>query len=232
MTHRPRRPAPPRQGLLARIKSTILRQFTMEAIFTTFYRKNIWFDSESRSGPGSTLEITKNIRRELPTMVRQLGVRRLLDVPCGDFHWMKEVDLGVETYIGGDIVSEMVDRNNRLYADQARSFLKLDITQDPLPRTDLVFCRDCLVHLPEKCVWQALANIRRSGATYLLTTTFPRQTQNKNVAVAGQWRPLNLQIAPFNFSEPLALIDEQNTWKADRYPDKSLGLWRVADISL
>jgi hypothetical protein len=53
---------------------------------------------------------------------------------------------------------------------------------------------------------------------------------NKDVAIAGQWRPLNLQIAPFNFPRPLRLIDEQNTWKANRYPGKSLGLWRVQDI--
>jgi SAM-dependent methyltransferase len=230
MSHDPLRPAPARKGLLARIKSSIVRQFTMETIFTTFYRKNVWFNTESRSGPGSTLAITEAIRRELPELVRQLDVRRLLDIPCGDFHWMKEVDLDLDRYIGADIVSEMVQQNNRRYADELRSFLKLDITQDPVPQVDLVFCRDCLVHLPEKRVWQALENIERSGSTYLLTTTFPRQTKNKDVMFVGQWRPLNLQVAPFNFPEPLRLIDEKNTWKADRYPDKSLGLWRVADL--
>lgn len=224
------RPAPPRPSLLTRIKNAILRQFTLETIFTAFYRKNIWFDAESRSGPGSTLEITKTIRRELPLLVRRLQVRSLLDVPCGDFHWMKEVDLGVETYTGADIVADLVEQNNRRYADDVRSFVKLDVTKDALPAADLVFCRDCLVHLPEHCVWQSLDNIRRSGATYLLTTTFPQKTKNKNVTVPGQWRPLNLQIAPFSFPEPLLLINEQNTWKADRYPDKSLGLWRVEDL--
>jgi SAM-dependent methyltransferase len=223
-------PARARQGLLARIKSAVRRPFTLETRFTAFYRKNVWFDAESRSGPGSTLEITKVIRRELPALLRHLGVRRLLDIPCGDFHWIKEVDLGVDSYIGADIVSEMIERNNRCYADHVRRFVKLDITQDPLPQVDLVFCRDCLVHLPGKCIGQALENIRRSGSTYLLTTTFPRQTKNRDVTFAGQWRPLNLQLAPFFFPEPLRLIDERNTWKADRYPDKSLGLWRVEDL--
>jgi SAM-dependent methyltransferase len=217
---------------LARWTKSIRQWFTLETIFTAFYRRNMWFDAESRSGPGSTLEITETIRRELPELVRELGIRRLLDIPCGDFHWMKEVDLGVDTYFGADIVAKMVEENNRLHADGVRSFLKLDITRDPLPQADLVFCRDCLVHLPETCVRQALENIRRSGANYLLTTTFPLQTRNKDVTFAGQWRPLNLQIAPFHFPAPLRLIDEHNTWKSDRYPGKSLGLWRVQDIPL
>lgn len=206
-------------------------RFIMRAVFTAFYRKNMWFNAESRSGPGSTLEITQPIRTELPALVGQLGVRRLLDIPCGDFHWMKGLDLDIDSYIGADLVSDLVDANTRRHGNSVRRFLRLDVTCDALPKADLVLCRDCLVHLPERYVWRAIDGIRRSGATYLLTTTFPSHERNRDIAFPGQWRPLNLEADPYGFPAPLRLLDEGNTWKADRHPGKSLGLWRTRDLS-
>ena len=189
--------------------STISRRLIMQAVFTAFYRKNIWFNAESRSGPGSTLSITEPIRAELPALLKELGVRRLLDIPCGDFHWMEGLRLEIDSYIGADIVSDMVDINARRHGSDVRHFRRLDITCDELPRADLVLCRDCLVHLPEEYVWRALEHIKRSGPTYLLTTTFPSRDRNTDIAFPGQWRPLNLQIAPYGFPAPLRLIDEK-----------------------
>lgn len=63
------------------------------ATFTSIYRNNGWGSLESRSGAGSTLASTANIRRELPGLVERLNIRTLLDAPCGDFNWMKEVAL-------------------------------------------------------------------------------------------------------------------------------------------
>jgi hypothetical protein len=51
----------------------------------------------------------------MPVLVEELGVRTFLDIPCGDFYWMKEVKLGVELYIGADIVSEAIDSNASEY---------------------------------------------------------------------------------------------------------------------
>lgn len=213
-----------------RLARRIGQRFSPEAIFAAFYRMNVWFDSESRSGPGSTIAITRVIREELPRMVRQLGICRMLDIPCGDFHWMREVELEIDSYIGADIVSGLIRDNERRYANDTRRFLKLDVTCDELPQVDLVLCRDCLVHLPERRVLQAIENIKRSGSTYLLTTTFPLLGRNEDIAIPGQWRMLNLQIAPYHFPVPLELIDEKNTWKPQLYPAKSLGLWRIADL--
>ena len=36
----------------------------------------------------------------------------MLDIPCGDFYWMKEVDLKDIEYIGADIVDELIKKNN------------------------------------------------------------------------------------------------------------------------
>lgn len=63
-------------------------------VFTMIYRRGVWRDSESRSGSGSNMRATEAIRAELPRMLEALQIKSLLDVPCGDFNWMKEIKLG------------------------------------------------------------------------------------------------------------------------------------------
>lgn len=200
-----------------------------EAIFAAIYRKNRWYSKKSVSGIGSELEWTGEVRKAIPEIVRLTGTKTLLDAACGDFHWFKEISVDLERYIGADIVPELIAANQRAYAGENRCFLKLDITHDSLPQVDLILCRDCLVHLSFEDIFAALQNIIDSGSTYLLTTTFPRLSRNEDL-VTGGWRPLNLQIAPFHLPEPLVLINEHYTRGGEQYADKSLALWKVADL--
>jgi predicted NBD/HSP70 family sugar kinase len=75
-------------------------------------------------------------------------------------------------------------------------------------------------------IFEALANIQRSGALYLLTTTFLHRT---NVDIeTGEFRPINLQAKPFNFPPPIELIED--TCEDLGYWDQRLALWRIADL--
>jgi len=209
-----------------------LADLDLRARFARMYETNLWDGAESRSGVGSSLAATATVRAELPVLLRSLGVRRLLDVPCGDFHWMAHVDLaaaGVASYVGGDVVPALVAENRRRHAAPGREFVEVDLTRGPLPAADAVLCRDCLVHLSFANVWRALAAIRASGATHLITTTFPDRAANADV-VDGDWRPLNLERAPFHFPPPAALLVEECEEEGGAYADKSLGAWRVADL--
>lgn len=200
--------------------------------FARMYETNLWDGAESRSGVGSSLHATRRVRTELPGLLRALGVRRLLDVPCGDFHWMAHVDLaaaGVERYVGGDVVPALVRATRERHGGPGRGFVEVDLTRGPLPAADAVLCRDCLVHLSFANVWRALAAVRASGARHLITTTFPDRLANADVA-DGDWRPLNLARAPFHFPPPVALLVEECDEEGGAYADKSLGAWRVADL--
>lgn len=199
-----------------------------EAIFEDYYDKNFWGDAQSKSGPGSSDEETRRVREALPTLFRQLGVASLLDAPCGDFHWMQTVDLAGIDYTGGDIVSRMITDNQARYGNESRRFFHCDLTKTPLPRADLVLCRDCLFHLSFPDAQAAIANIVASGSTYLLTTTHPATVENMPI-LTGDYRSLNLTRAPFNFPEPMRLIYErEDAGFAD--VDKALGLWKIADL--
>jgi SAM-dependent methyltransferase len=198
-------------------------------LFTDFFRRNKWGGRQSLSGTGSDADQTRVIVRELPLLLRRLGVRRVLDVPCGDFAWMKQVDLAGIDYLGADIVAPLIEANRRRHAQAGVEFRVLDLTRDRLPAVDLVLCRDCLVHLSFAQAQQALANIAASGARYLLTTTFTGRSENADIPT-GKWRALNLQRPPFDLPPPLEIINEQCTEKDGRYADKSLGLWPLTAL--
>ncbi len=197
--------------------------------FRHAYRTNLWGGAESRSGPGSSLEQTARIREMLPELCRQLGVRTLLDLPCGDLHWMAGVSPPGVQYIGADLVPEVVARNAVLYAAPMRRFLQLDLLSSPLPAADLLLCRDCLVHLSFAHLRIAVENIRSSPITWLLTTTFTAETANRDVTT-GDWRPLGLELPPFNFPAPALLVNEGCTEQDGLFTDKCLALWRIADL--
>ena len=200
---------------------------TAEERFRHIYETNHWNDAESVSGPGSTLEETEPIRRALPAMLAELGAATLLDLPCGDFHWMQHTDLSGIDYIGGDLVGELIERNRAQHARDGVAFRKLDLVHGTLPAVDAVLCRDCLVHLSFADAQAALANIARSGAKWLLTTSFPGVTRNDDI-VTGQWRPINLMLSPFNLPESKKVITENCT--ETEFADKTLSLWAVESL--
>lgn len=205
-------------------------------LFTCIYNVNAWLDPNTKSGPGSNLQQTAIIRQILPKVFQQLQIKLLLDIPCGDFYWMKETDLSsLEIYIGADIVPAIIKSNKEKFTTSKRSFKQLDIITQELPKADAILCRDCLPHLTNAEIKAAVKNIKKSGATFLITSTYPRRSENQDLTISQlshlwRYRPINFQLAPFNFPLPLVLIDEGNTENNGSISDKSLGIWRVADL--
>ncbi|HEV8487432.1 MAG TPA: class I SAM-dependent methyltransferase [Blastocatellia bacterium] len=202
----------------------------MKEIFSNIYHHNLWGDPESASGPGSGVSRTSAFRDELSVLLKTVNARSLLDAACGDFNWMKETDLCLDHYIGVDIVPEIVAANRRKYGSSSVTFIDLDIAGDELPGVDVILCRDCLVHFSFEDTANSIRNFKRSGSTYLLTTTFIHFPANVDIRTAD-WRQINLEIAPFNFPKPIALIDEKCTHTGGIYADKRLALWRLGDIA-
>lgn len=197
--------------------------------FRRIYERNHWAADESVSGEGSESGQTETLKTVLPVLLKELEVEVLLDLPCGDFAWMKDIDLPVSAYTGGDIVPELIAENQRRYSKKDLRFEIMDLTSDPLPAADLILCRDCLVHLSFADINKAIENIKRSSIPYLLTTTFPELEENEDINT-GDWRLLNLERPPFKFPPPLRMINEQCTEAGGHFRDKSLGLWQTGDI--
>lgn len=213
---------------LSRLASKGPDEESAKDTFTSYYETNFW-NAESRSGGGSTTAQTDRVRQIIEKVVSQYRVERLVDIPCGDYFWMRNVDLGKIQYVGFDLVEEMVATNQRAFGSAQVSFQVGDLMADPLPDCDLILCRDALVHFSYDGIWSSLTTIAASSAEYLLTTTFPATKENWDIKT-GQWRPLNLFIAPFNLLSPIEVFGEESTEQSGAYRDKALALIRVADL--
>jgi SAM-dependent methyltransferase len=200
------------------------------ARFRRIYQANLWGAASSISGLGSEDQATYHLRRELPDFLRALGASSLLDAPCGDGAWVLNTNLGL-SYTGVDIVPELIAE----LSDRARTrgsgstYVRGDITCDPLPRADAILCRDCLVHLSFSNIALAIRNFRRSGCEWLVTTTFPKFGANLDCE-DGDWRALNFELAPFMWGAPARVLVEGCTEGDGGWADKSLAAWRIAKL--
>ncbi|MDP3830690.1 MAG: class I SAM-dependent methyltransferase [Ignavibacteriaceae bacterium] len=207
------------------------KTYTTEEVFQMIYKTNHWKDEFSASGNGSNDIQTKTIKKALPKLLNEYSIKTMLDLPCGDFYWLSRLNLGIEKYIGGDIVKEIIEKNTSLYGDENKEFMIMNLISDDLPSADIIFCRDCLVHLSHEDIIKSIRNIKRTKIKFLLTTTFTNRTVNEDI-ITGDWRILNLEKAPFNFPKPIIIINENCNEGNGSYSDKSLGLWSVSQIDL
>lgn len=213
-------------SLLTRAWLFLAPRRSVRAAFTRHYERRGWREPETVSGRGSSLRSTQAIRRELPALFAELGVRSVVDAGCGDFNWFGALQLDLDGYLGIDVVEGLARLNEDRHGGDGRRFASLDIIRDSLPRADLILCRDCLVHLKNRQVSAALHNFQRSRSRYLLATTFTAPHPNLDAPLGG-WRALNLERPPFNLGPPLRLISEAESVEDPRFPDKSLGLWAL-----
>jgi hypothetical protein len=194
--------------------------------FQAIYRNGAWLSGDvsgSLSGKGSSLSATKAIRENLPSLLTSLGTQTLLDVGCGDFLWMSEVELPCD-YIGVDIVPELISRNTELYARHGRSFRVMDATTCVLPPADTILCREMLFHLSFEDISRVVANVKRTGTRFLVATNDEGLRLNADI-LSGDFRLLNLKKAPFFFPEPHATLPDNRV-----SPDRTLSIWEISSL--
>lgn len=221
----------PLRALKRRAKHFFRKTRSTADVFARIHAGNRWRGQDSVSGSGSDPAETRALLQKLPLLLREIKVRSILDAPCGDLFWMRDLDLDGIQYTGIDIVPDLIAENQKRFASSEYLFLCADLICDPLPRVDLILCRDCLVHLSFENALAALRNMQASQSTWLLATTFTGQDTNRDIAT-GEWRTLNLEVQPFDFPCPSALLDEECPHQDGAYRDKMLGLWRLSDLEI
>lgn len=224
--------------LLSRIKFVLIRAYhekivfkfsSREAVFTSIWRNNYWGSAESLSGGGATLQYTENLRQKMPMLFHEYGIKTVFDAPCGDMNWMQYVLKNAEfSYLGGDIVAEIVEKNKITFKNQNVDFVKFDITADTFPTADVWICRAVLYHLSNRDICLALTKFIDSNIKYILTTNCVTDYAHINEDIAtGDWRSVNLTLPPFNFPK-------EALWKIDDYvypyPPTELCLWSREQI--
>lgn len=193
---------------------------SVSKVFINIFEMNKWASKESVSGTGSEVGVTGLLRESLPTLLKEYGIKSMLDLPCGDFNWMKEVDLTGIDYIGADIVPKLIENTKTNHPDV--KFEVMDLITSDLPKVDLIMVRDCLVHLTNENVMKALNNVKKSGSKYLLTTSFIDKDNPKDIQ-NGQWRAINLIKTPFSVPEPLTILPDGGVeYYGEKHKNKSM----------
>lgn len=211
----------------------------MKDVFSNIY-ENWGFGGypDSRSGPGSTLQETEEIRKEIRRLVAAKEIKTVVDIPCGDFHWMKEIVYGFEKYTGGDIVPAII-QDNQKYANQVINFIEFDLAgNEEIPEADLLIVRDVIGHLPLEQGKKIIENILKSKCKYLLSTTWYNindaeyyKTHHNTGATLGRFYPVCLSAEPFNLPLPETYIQELPIVDSyDKGNRKGLALWDLEVI--
>lgn len=190
-------------------------------IFSRIWMGNSWRNGETRSGPGSTLNRTVELRVKLLQLFKSHGIRILADAGCGDLNWMKEITGQLQFYFGYDIVTEMIAELHTVYADRNNCFFVCsDIVMSNLPSCDAILCRDCLTHLPLDAGLMTIDRFRRSGSRYLIATT--HLVGHNRWVNCGGWFQIDLNAPPFNLPRPdLFIVDDG---------PKLLGVWSIEKL--
>lgn len=218
------------RAVKGQINSLINRLLPAKLAFRRINKMRKRQHMESLSGPGSSIGETVMVVDIVSSVIRRHGIRKILDVPCGDFNWMTKVNMDGVLYHGADILDELILTNAVKYGSGSREFSVINLLKDELPMADLIVCRDCLVHFSYRHIRRALKNIKKSGATYLLTTTFPNSI-NSNITT-GDWFMLDLEAPPFSFPEPIERHNEGYNDPGNEAGSKSLALWRIEDLPI
>lgn len=183
-----------------------------------------WRGKGTVCGGGSTLEYTQHLRQHLTGFLEKYQIKSMLDAPCGDYNWMGQIQLpnGLQ-YIGADILDTLIESNQQKYPTV--DFRVLDITSDPLPKVDLLFCRDCLIHLSHRDIVLVFENLDRSDIKYVLMTSY-ENSHNKDIATGG-FREINFNAGPYEFDAP---IDSIKDW-VEGFSQRNLCLWKKETIT-
>ena len=198
-------------------------------VFNSIYKSNHWnkhkkFDlNQSYSGPGSIPNSiqTNNLILELQKFFKENNIKNILDAPCGDCAWIKQIFETEIKYTGIDIVDELINKNKLIFKSNPNiKFYCKDLTEySDFNGYDFILMRDFFIHLPLPKIKKILINLKNSNCKYFAFNNYESVYLNKEIST-GQHRKVNVMIKPFNFDTPHFMIQEiinQNTSDKDNF---------------
>ena len=188
--------------------------------FKHIYLSNHWQNyfkldlQKSRSGPGSNLNYTSDMSRELEKFFAEKNIKTILDIGCGDFIWMNLLlnkYYNYDKYLGLDIVDELIKNNNLKYSNDKISFKTFDLVKDEIPKGfDIILIRDVFIHLKNEQIVNFLNLLKNLDIKFFGVTSTPSLKKNNELKAVGRYRDINIEIEPFNLQNFLHKIDEKN----------------------
>ena len=208
---------------------------TLEERFTRIYEKNGWGSTESRSGPASTPLRTLVLRSQLPALFQTLQITTLLDVGCGEFRWLKMIDLSKMRIRAVDIVEPLIFRLQTSSTTDNIRFVHMNVLKDPPFTADLWLVRDFCGLYGYRDNRQLLKKFIESESLYIALTNVEADLNQMEVE-PGQWVPINLSLPPYSFPAPLHILEDGEQWFRKKtlqvYSREQIAAWMALTNSI
>jgi len=184
-----------------------------QEVFSEIYRKGTWGAGETQpfySGTGSSTDSI--VEPYVAAMTQYLsslpdGSRRVVDLGCGDFRIGRQLLPYCGSYVGVDVVPDLIEHLRSQVSDPRARFVHTDIIDGPLPAGDICLIRQVFQHLSNAQISKVLAKLGQYS-TLFVTEHYPSdevvQAPNKDKVHGGGIRlfedsAVYLDKAPFNF---------------------------------
>lgn len=155
-------------------------------IFDEIYRRQCWgsphHDTGLYSGPGTYDPAVPEYLDYLLTFIREYKIRSIVEIGCGDFAIGRCYADKVNSYVGVDASSLVVERNRESYETRGISFVHGDGGELEIAAADLCIIRQVLQHLDNDSIESILR--RTAVHRYVLVTEHlpaPGQLESPNL---------------------------------------------------
>jgi SAM-dependent methyltransferase len=185
-----------RQILVRKNEKELQRYASAKDAFTRVYEAGYWGRSDEPgegyySGHGSHMgySVTPYVSA-VCGFLQSFGEKPdVVDLGCGDFNIGSRIRPYCGKYVGVDVVEGLVKRNIEKYGNANVDFRAIDITNEDLPKGDVVFIRQVLQHLSNSEIEKVVAKLPTSYRFIVLTEHLPVDS-----FVPNQDKPRGFQV--------------------------------------
>ena len=210
---------------------------TPEQVFSEIYRRGTWGKEAGQpffSGTGSsTQSITEPYVVAMTKYLESVpGGARVVDLGCGDFSIGRQLLPHCKSYVGVDVVPDLIRHLNADVKDARARFMQADIIDGALPDGDICLIRQVLQHLSNAQIRKVLAKLDKYD-TVFITEHYPSDdvlvVPNKDKVHGGGIR-LFEDSAVYLDKEPFNFFPEQMQLFLERPDDTFEGLFKPGAI--
>ena len=162
------------------------------------YEQGRWGETFS-SGPGSHwpplvnayVDCVKNFLKEKSNIKTNI----IIDIGCGDFNVGQNFMGHCHQYIGIDVSSKIIKKNQLQYKSERLSFVQIDACTQTIPKGNIVFLRQVLQHLDNQSISSLLSNLSSNTHEWLIVTEhIPSKPYVANLEHTGKRHQTRLNI--------------------------------------
>jgi hypothetical protein len=203
--------------------------------FDKIYERKLWGEEGNGSGTGSMLHTTVSVRNFITDLIRNQGVRKIVDVSVGGMTWWPEVlnQFPEVEFFGYDISLIKTKENKEKFREKSNwKFYFADlVSKKDYPDCDLIICRHTLNHLCKEDVLKSIDNLKQVNYRFLGITQHAvneidiQKNIQSDTPGCIDYRPINLSEEPIGMPSPIMEVDDADAEDVQMNCQRKFSIW-------